>query len=200
MRRLWLFAGIIGLVLGIGLTAWFFLRRDADGPTIHSTATVIKEMRSLGRFETASFTLEQIIDAGTTTSSPLQQFLFGDKLLLIAHGEVIAGFDLTALTEEDISVTGTAATIHLPPAQVLVSRLDNSKTRVYDRQTGVFTKGQENLESQAREAAEQAIRTAACEAGILTKAEENIQPYLSASLRLVGIQTVSFITTPGTCI
>lgn len=200
MKRFWIGLFIGAFLFGVGLTTWFFLHGSNQPMSIRSTASVIKEIKSLGRLETTSFTIEQVVDAGSTQSNPLQQFLFGDKLLMIAHGEVIAGFDLTTLTNDDIKITGTTAQIHLPPAQILVSKLDNSKTRVYDRQTGVLTKGSPDLESQARSAAEQSIRAAACEARILEKAEENVQSQLATSLHLIGVNSVSYTTSPTTCL
>src|SRR5438128_2015826 len=70
-----------------------------------NSQTVIKELRSLSRLETASFTIEKVIDAGTN-GNQFQQILFGDRILLIAHGDVVAGFDLSTLTQKDISVEG----------------------------------------------------------------------------------------------
>ena len=79
------------------LIGWFSVFKDSSGIKLNTDrAAVIKEMRSLQRLETASFTIEKIIDGGTS-GNVFQQFLFGDKILLIAHGQVIAGFDLSQI-------------------------------------------------------------------------------------------------------
>ncbi len=57
--------------------------------------------------------------------------------------------------------------VRLPAAEVLVATLDNDKSYVYDRQTGLFTKGDPSLETQARQVAEQEILKAAIGDGIL---------------------------------
>ena len=54
-----------------------------------------------------------------------------------------------------------------PPAEVFIATLDNQKSYVYDRETGIFTKGVNDLETLARQAAEQEILKAAMEDGIL---------------------------------
>ena len=54
---------------------------------------VIREIKALNRLETTSMAIEKVITAGQEGNA-LYNMLFGDKLLLIAHGQVIAGFDL----------------------------------------------------------------------------------------------------------
>src|SRR5258708_3912673 len=69
-----------------------------------SNQTVIKQLRSLNRWETASFTIEKVIDAGTTNNNAILNFLYGDRILLIAHGEVIGGFDLSTVSNNDVKI------------------------------------------------------------------------------------------------
>ena len=56
---------------------------------------VITQMRELGRLETASYTVEKVLEGGVDQGNDLLNLLLGDRLLFIAHGEVIAGVDLT---------------------------------------------------------------------------------------------------------
>src|SRR5690606_33535376 len=92
-----------------------------------SSKMVIKELRSLSRLETAAFTIEKVIEAGTDGNS-FQEILFGDRILLIAHGEVIAGFDLSQLDDDAVSVEGTTLRLTLPPPQILTTGLDPDAT------------------------------------------------------------------------
>lgn len=160
--------------------------------------SILKEVKQLQRLETAQYNIEKIVDAGTTGSS-LNQLLFGDKLLLIAHGEVIAGFDLSNLKENDIYINGTKITIQLPAAQILMSRLDNEKTEVYDRRTGILTKGNIDLETQARAEAEKSIRQAACDSDILATAAENGKKQLMTVFNGLGFADVTIDISAGTC-
>ncbi len=163
-----------------------------------SRAAVIKEMRSLNRLETASFTIEKIIDA-QTTGNVFQQVLFGDKILLIAHGEVIAGIDLAQLKDEDMQVDGTRIKINLPAPQVIVTRLDSTQTRVYDRQQGLLARGQKDFESEVRQAAEESIRQAACDGDILEQARENGRKQLTALLSAFGFTEITLNIPEGKC-
>lgn len=156
-------------------------------------------MRSLQRLETAIFTIEKIIDGGTTGSNIFQQFLFGDKILLIAHGQVIAGFDLSQISDSDVEVNGTSVRLTLPKPQILVTTLDNTQTRVYDRQKGILNPGEKDLESEARKAAELSIKEAACDGGILRQASENARKQLTAFLLALGFTEVSIDIPEGSC-
>lgn len=160
--------------------------------------TIIREIRSLQRLETAQFTIEKIIDAGTA-GNRFQEVLFGDRVLLIAHGEVIAGFDLSILSEDAIQIRDEAITVTLPSPEILVTRLDNEKTRVYDRQLGLLTKGDKNLETQARKEAENIIRNAACDGNILKEASINGKKQLTTLLKTLQFSTVTIHHSEGKC-
>lgn len=164
-----------------------------------SKTTVIKEMKSLDRLETAQFTIEKVIDAGTNGGSDFQQLLFGDKLLLIAHGQVIAGFDMAKIQDSDVVVDGSTLHLTLPAPEILVSTLDNSQTRVYDRRTGLLNKGNKDLESAARESATQAITQAACQGQILTQASNNARQQLTTLFKTLGFTTVVIDIPSGSC-
>jgi len=164
---------------------------------INRTA-VVKEMRELSRLETATFTIEKIIDAGTR-GNKLQNLLFGDRLLLIAHGQVIAGFDLSTLSEKNISIEGNNLHVRLPAPQILVATLDNSQTRVYDRRQGILTLGEKDLESEARQSAQISIRLAACEAGILEQAATNGRKQLTAFFGALGFAQITLDIPTAEC-
>jgi hypothetical protein len=163
-----------------------------------SGTVVIKEIQKLQRLETAVFTIEKIIDAGTS-GSKFQQFLYGDKILLIANGQVVAGFDLSKMTEKDLTVEGQRVTANLPAPMILFTRLDNSKTRVYDRSTGILTKGEPDIESEARAQAEISIRQAACEGGIMDTAEENGRKQMTSLFSVLGFQDITVNISKGQC-
>ena len=112
----------------------------------------------------------------------------------MAHGEVIAGVDLARLGPNDVLVNGEGrVTIVVPAAEIFVTRLDNEKSYVYERATGLFTKGDINLESQARQVAEDEIRNGALEDGILNTAQTNANAVLERLLRSLGFTDVVIV-------
>lgn len=191
--------GMFILVVLTTLATALVLNKKGEKYTFNlGSQTVVKQIQSLNRLETASFTIEKVIDAGTT-GNRLQQFLVGDRLLLIAHGEVIAGFDMREIMDEDIRVSGETLRVTMPAPEILVSKLDNEQTRVYDRQSGIFTKGDRDLESEARNEAEIVIRTAACQGGILNEASKNARNQLTTLFKGMGYTTVVIDIPEGKC-
>jgi hypothetical protein len=134
--------------------------------------------------------MEKVISG--SSAGPLPDFLTSDRILLVAHGEVVGGVDFSKLASRDIEVDGGSVTITLPRPEVLYSKLDNNRTYVYDRQTGLFSKPDPNLESQLRAEAEEQIMQAAIEDGILVKASDNAQETLRTLLEGLGYEEVQF--------
>jgi hypothetical protein len=154
-----------------------------------SSPSVVEKIRQLSRLETVEYSLDKIVE-GERESAYLPNFLAGDKLLLVAHGEVIAGIDLGQLKAGDVVVKGDAVHVRLPAAQILTTRIDNSRTRVYSRTTGLLVSSDPNLESEVRETAEKQIGQAALDDGILDKARQNARTSVTALLYGLGFRTV----------
>lgn len=198
-RKTWIVATLTAIVVA----AVFIVGRSftaAPKAIIQADrASVIREIQALERLETSTFTVEKVIEAGTPEASVWQNLLFGDKLLLIAQGKVTAGFDLSTLSEEDTRISRGKLSIDLPAPVILSAALDNEATKVYDRQTGFLNRGALNLESQARQAAEQSIRAAACQGGILTAAGEQGKVFITRMFQLAGFAEVEVRVKEGKC-
>ena len=164
-------------------------------PTIlPDPVTIISGVRSLARLETIQYSVEKVITA-ETNQGPFG-FLFGDRLILVAHGIVIAGMDLERLTPEQLELRGGALYVQLPEPEIFLTTLDNDRSYVYNRDTGLLTHGNINLETDARRAAEAEIEKAALEDGILDQARVNAENYLYRLLRDLGYPEVIFTQQP----
>lgn len=160
-------------------------------PTIlPDPVTIVHEVRSLARLETIKFTLEKIITAETRQG--VFEWLVGDRLIFVAHGEVIAGVDLDKLAPENLRVEGGVLYVTLPEPEIFVVAIDNQQSYIYDRETGIFTHGEVNLETEARRAAELEIEKSALEDGILELAAQNAESYLDRLFRNLGYPEVIF--------
>ncbi len=165
-------------------------------PTIiPDPVTYINDIRALARLETIQYSVEKVI-TGETGGGTFQT-LFGDKILFVGHGTVIAGIDMEKIQPEDMHYENGVLTVKLPPAEVLVATLDNDKSYVYDRQTGVLAKPDPNLETLARQSAEAEILKAALADGILQHAKENGQAYLTRFFAALGFPNTVFVEDPG---
>jgi hypothetical protein len=181
---------IIWLATGTGLLS--LLRAYRGGTLIHiDQPTVVRQIQQLQRLETVSFTMDKII-SGEHDSPYLPKFLVSDRLLLVVHGEVIGGVDLSKLQSADVVVQGQAISLRLPQAQILVTRLDNAQTRVYSRDTGLFSSPDPNLESEVRQEAERQLQEAAMQGDILKTADGNARSTISSLLQGLGFKKVDF--------
>lgn len=154
-----------------------------------SLPTVVDKIRRLQRLETVVYSMDKIVE-GERTSAILPDFLAGDELLLVAHGEVIAGIDLSRIQPGDIHIHGKDVQVHLPAAQVFVTSLDNARTRVYSRNTGLLVSADPNLESEVRAEAQRQLLQAALADGVLNKAIVNARAAVTTMLLGLGFQQV----------
>jgi len=153
--------------------------------------TVIYQVRSLARLETIQYSVEKVITA--ETGQGMFGALFGDRLLFVAHGVVLAGVDLAKLGPQDMWRQDGVLYVRLPEAEIFIATLDNQKSYVYNRDTGLLTRGDVNLETAARQAAETEIRKAALEDGILLQASQNAENFMYRLLRDLGYPDVIFV-------
>ncbi|HCU58086.1 MAG TPA: hypothetical protein DF984_07705 [Anaerolineaceae bacterium] len=160
-------------------------------PTIlPDPVTIIREVQSLARLETIQYTVEKVITA--EVNQGVFGPLFGDKLLLVAHGMVIAGIDLSKISTSDFSLEGDTLHVQLPDPEVFVATLNNDESYIYDRTTGLFRKSDPELETSARQAAEEEIYRAAVEDGILEQAKTNAEIFLERFFNSLGYLHVIF--------
>jgi hypothetical protein len=212
----WVF--VIGILLIVGLTAFAIVWTVRDtvqrtilpvqamsgdlstrvsqvlNPTptvLPNPITVIHDVRSLARLETIDYRIEKVIKA--EIGQGMFGELFGDKLIFVAHGIVIAGVDLGKFGADDMELEDGILYVNLPEPEVFLATLDNEKSYVYDRDTGLLTKGDVNLESTARREAEREIENAALEDGMLELARQNAEVYLERLLNSLGYPEVIFI-------
>jgi hypothetical protein len=199
-----LLLGAFALVLIlIAAAAWFIAHRiekiAARGVTRNEETvdlgSLVTRIRDLNRLETASM---RVVSVSTIrqTYDLIPNALAGDELTLYSAGDVIAGVDLSMMKAEDVyREQDGMVVVHLPPPQVLVSRIDNRATHVIDRRTGVFRRADIGMEGRARQYAEQNIRNEALRKGILPLAQRNAEARIAGLLHTLGAAKVRFDVT-----
>ena len=188
-------SGVAGFVVGfvvallLALTAgWLVFFRGGSRIDI-SQPTVVQQIQQLQRLETVVYSMEKIV-TGSQESRFLPRLLAGDRLLLIVHGDVTAGVDLAALDPSNVKVNGKSVELKLPEPIVFSTRVDNGRTRVYTRETGLFSSPDPELESETRREAERQLTQAALDGGILKTAGANARTTLTSLLQGLGFEAV----------
>jgi hypothetical protein len=201
-----LFIGLLVGILVVGSVGWLMLSRNSGrtllshwlsavtGRTLTidvSQPTVVDRIQRLQRLETVVYTMDKLV-TGAKENPILPDFLAGDRLLMMVHGEVVAGIDFSNLKPDDVKVNGKQIHLHLPAAQVFSTRLDSDKTRVYSRQTGLLVPTDPNLETQVRQEAERELLEAALADGVLRTAQQNAASTITSLLQGLGFEKIDF--------
>lgn len=156
---------------------------------INSEGSVIERIQRLQRMETVVYNMDKIV-TGEKDNPLLPDFIAGDRLLMVVHGQVVAGIDFTRLKNSDIKIQGKEIHVHLPNSQILITRLDNARTKVYSRNTGILVRVDPNLESQVRQEAEGELLQEAAVGGILNNARDNARLTVTSLLLGLGFEKI----------
>jgi hypothetical protein len=192
---------VVGVGLGVALSTQGFMERlPVIGPLFYEeepaqTTTgpvVVEGVQDLNRLATVRWR-ESVIVTRESGGTELERFLAGEKVLLVATGDVEAGVDLASLGRDDVKVNGETVTISLPEPEILSVSLDEQKTGVYDRDFGPLNlHPDDDLVEQARAAAVDRIEQTARDEDILDQAEQNAEDSIRAFVRTLGFEEVRF--------
>jgi hypothetical protein len=187
---------LVGLSLVVATLGAFVIGRHdgmkssapADG--IRTTPGVVTAIRDVARLESTTFHIEKVVEATDAQGRLGGLVKAKDALLLVAVGDVVAGVDLSKLRDSDVTVDPSTRTLHvrLPAAEVTSATLDEHATHVYSRTTDLLAVRNEQLEGEARRKAEEQMRAAAVEEGILDRARASADRTLRALLRSLGYE------------
>ncbi len=194
---------LLGIILGSIGFAWFAHRAThgvwneiaqyATGRKLiisDQAPAVISSIQRLQRLESVNYSMDKIVESAKE-SDYLPDFLAGDRLLLVVHGQVIAGVDLGKLQTSNVSTTEHSVRVHLPDAEIFVVNLDNAGTHVYSRTTGLLVPEDSNLEAETRAKATEQIKQAALDGGILNKARDNARATITTMLQGMGFEQIT---------
>lgn len=158
-----------------------------------SPSTILLNMEQQFDVITISSEFEKVVTANR--NQDVLWGALGETMIFIANGTVAAGIDLSQMTPEDIQVLDLVTVqIHLPPAQIFpeYSGLNNEKSYVADRDTGLLTRADPQLETQVRRAAEQEILEVAQGSNLLQLANDNAEKEIRGLLEGLGFVNIEF--------
>jgi hypothetical protein len=189
---------VLGVALGFGL-ARFGSSLPIVGPLLGEkpprTTTgpvVVQGIKELDQLATVRWT-ESVPVTRETGGDILDRLFSGEKVIVIATGEVEAGVDLGDIDKDQVSVNGDSVTIDLPEPEILSASLDEERTRVYDRDFSPLNfRPDDDLVEEARLQAVEKITDAARENEILDTAEHNAEDSVRAFVTTLGFEEVRF--------
>lgn len=201
---------LLAVVVGVGLVVTTGIRFLVDAvPTTEDIQAVfapepyeeigpvvVESVKDLAELTTVEMVEYTIVEKGTDAG--WLEWARGDSVRLITVAAIGGGVDLSGLEPGDFHVAGNGdVTVQLPAAAILYVDVDNEATEVLDRSTGLFTKGDPQLETEARQLAETVLVEQALEEGILEEAESNASTVITNLLQGLGYNeiTVEFTST-----
>ena len=202
---LWIALALAAVLIVVVVILIFVIRRkrkrdagDLVKPGMKNPEALIMHIRGINKLASVTYT-EQLIHKYEThrKSFALKKWLRNDSILMVAHGEIIAGIDLSKMQREDITIQGGTIQIRLPQPEIIMSKLDNEKTWIERRVSGRFA-NTKDTETLARREAEQKMLQTASEGGILEEAFQRIQQPLTQFLSTAGFSQIDIYLSGST--
>jgi hypothetical protein len=165
---------VLFLGTGLGLVVSRILHPGSSA-RVYNTAAILRQVQTLSQLVTVKYVIE--------------------KVLMVAHGVVKAGIDLSQLQAGDLSFDGNKITIHMPEPAITDVYLEEKKTQVIERTTGLLRQFDKDLEQNARIQAVDDIRRAARYGGIIDDARQRGRQQLVQLFQQLGFEKVEFVDT-----
>lgn len=191
---------VLSVGIGVGISRFDFAEKmPIIGPLLQerppqttTSPVVIEGVRELDQLATVRWR-ESIVVTRASGGDLLDRLFSGEKVLVVATGDVEAGVDLSEIGDDDVRVGNETVTIRLPEPEVLSASLDEENTRVYDRDYSPLNlRPDDDLVEEARAAAEVRLEDTARENGILDTAETNAEQSIRAFVETLGFEEVRF--------
>jgi hypothetical protein len=165
-----------------------------------STPALLKSMQRLDEYRAARANLQQVVDI-ERDAKYLPSFVSGERIVLVAAGDVDASIDFRRLGPRSLRVSPDRkeVVITLPAARLAPARLDLERTRVIDHDRGLVNRTEDMLGSggtdEERElllVAQQKLDAAAsADPELLPQAERNTAQMLRRLARGLGFERVT---------
>jgi Protein of unknown function (DUF4230) len=169
---------------------------DRSGPVL------LKSLENLSEYRAASANLQVIVDVEQDTDL-IPSFIKGERTLFVAAGSVDAAVDFRGLSRSPEAVRVTrdrkAVTVTLPAATLTEPRLDQSRSRIYDRDRGALDRIEEAFaddggadQQELYVLAERKLaEAAAADPQLLRTAEGNTRQMLTGLLGALGFEQIT---------
>ncbi len=194
-KRLLVIVGVFtAIIFGLWLGTVLPHLAGFNAPSkVYNTATLLRQVQTLSQLVTVKYVMEKVVVLEDPPKGVLEQFLPGEsRVILVAHGVVKAGVDLSQLKPGDLQVSGKKIARTLPRPQITDAYLDDKQTQIVERTTGFLRSFNKDLEQTARQNAVDDIRRAARTGGILKDAEERARAQLTNLFEHLGFGEVEF--------
>jgi hypothetical protein len=191
------------VVLLVALPALIPSLNPFDEETIdRSQPVLLKSLENLSEYRAASANMQVVVDVEQDTDL-IPSFIKGERTLFVAAGTVDAAVDFGGLGKSpdavQVSDDRKSVTITLPAAHLTEARLDQERSRIYDRDRGALDRLEDAFSDDGGAdqqeiyvlAEEKLTEAAASDPALLQRAEENTKAMLEGMMRGLGFEQVT---------
>lgn len=185
---------------GVLIAGAFFIGNTLSGFSLFGggeeftqvSQTVVEQVQNVAKLTTVEVIESTTIEKGNDFG--WLNWARGDSIFMFVVVEIGAGIDFDRLDTGsfDVDEESGTVTVQLPAAEIISVAVDNQQTQVIDRRTGVFTGGDVQLETDARQVAEEVLVENAIQSGVLERAATNAEDVIEGLLLELGYTRVMF--------
>jgi hypothetical protein len=177
---------LYGPLAKIGLLPSLSSLLRGGAPKIEDTPVIIQQIKNIAQMFTQTFYDETVYDTGVIRTPLFNQ---NKRLIFIAKGEVISGFDLSELSEKSIIRRGKSIVVKLPPARILDVVINPSGFETFIEEGEITFEESKKFHEDARRIFDRNAR----DKGILKNSAEQGRQMLEKFFRLLGFESVDII-------
>jgi hypothetical protein len=205
LRRNIVFLAILVAIVLAAVSARIFIdvlppiiKPSPTPPPTSTSTTVVKDVtianiRAMAELATIEYKAVAEIQNERVPDDVRKYLGVKEQIILLAYGDVKAGFDLEKLTGDDLWTDGTRVQLHLPPPEILSTSIDYERTHVVYHQKTLLISQDIDWEGEIFEIAEEAIRQEAVQGEILENAAKYGQLFFENFLYSLGFTEVQVI-------
>lgn len=171
------------LVITAGIYIWrsfkdFFGTDEKDGPAVSVTYnTILTSVEELGKMELVRYNFKDVVEYEKDVS----RLIPNSKVVLIVAGEAVGCVDFTKIRAGDIVFEGDSVVqVALPEPEICYYKVDHSQSKVFSKENTYFQDAE--LVEESYKYAEQNVKRAALNSGILRQTKENAEKILKPML------------------
>ena len=172
MTRIIIFSIIFIIVVCGSAVVGILIYKSTTEQSKSQHMLTVEKIEKMGKLELVRINIKDVIEQKRERAF----YLPDAKAVLIISGEVFAGIDLEKVKKEDVVDSGTQVTITLPKPEIILSKVNHEKSKVYNVEWGGFSTA--NLVDEAYKNAELKIIEEAASTGYEETCKNNAKALL----------------------